>query len=185
LKDPDATVREVAEAAMRATVAEVKLNDVMGGAGRADIEQAVRERMQMVLDAYRSGVLIQGVDIKKADPPEKVVGAFQQVTVAQQEAQKDMSNAQAFAQTTIARAQGEAAAFDKVYAQYKLAPDVTRRRMYYETMEKVLANNDKVLTEGNTTSYLPLPEVRRKADAAPDSSADPAAASTTTVTGGQ
>lgn len=180
LKDPDATVREVAEAAMRATVAEVKLNDVMGGAGRADIEQAVRQRMQMVLDAYRSGVLIQGVDIKKADPPEKVVGAFQQVTVAQQEAQKDMSNAQAFAQTTIARAQGEAAAFDKVYAQYKLAPDVTRRRMYYETMEKVLANNDKVITEGSTTSYLPLPEVRRKVDAP-----DPAASGGTTVTGGQ
>ena len=180
LKDPDATVREVAEAAMRATVAEVKLNDVMGGAGRADIEQAVRQRMQMVLDAYRSGVLIQGVDIKKADPPEKVVGAFQQVTVAQQEAQKDMSNAQAFAQTTIARAQGEAAAFDKVYAQYKLAPDVTRRRMYYETMEKVLANNDKVITEGNTTSYLPLPEVRRRADAPAD-----AASGSTTVTGGQ
>ncbi len=184
LKDPDATVREVAEAAMRATVAEVRLNDVMGGAGRADIEQAVRERMQMVLDAYRSGVLIQGVDIKKADPPEKVVGAFQQVTVAQQEAQKDMSNAQAFAQTTIARAQGEAAAFDKVYAQYKLAPEVTRRRMYYETMEKVLANNDKVITEGNTTAYLPLPEVRRKADAA-DTAADAPASGTTTVTGGQ
>ncbi len=180
LKDPDTTVREVAEAAMRATVAEVRLNEVMGGAGRADIEQAVRERMQMVLDAYRSGVLIQGVDIKKADPPEKVVGAFQQVTVAQQEAQKDMSNAQAFAQQVIARAQGDAAAFDKVYAQYKLAPDVTRRRMYYETMEKVLANNDKVIMEGSTTSYLPLPEVRRKADA-PDA---PAPAGTP-VAGGQ
>ncbi len=181
LKDPDATVREVAEAAMRASVAEVKLNDVMGGAGRADIEQAVRQRMQTVLDAYRSGVLIQGVDIKKADPPAKVVGAFQQVTVARQEAQKDMSNAQAFAQQVIARAQGDAAAFDKVYAQYKLAPEVTRRRMYYETMEKVLAGNDKVITEGNTTSYLPLPEVRRKAERA----ADNAASGNTTVTGGQ
>lgn len=181
LKDPDATVREVAEAAMRATVAEVKLNDVMGGAGRADIEQAVRERMQKILDAYHSGVLIQGVDIKKADPPEKVVGAFQQVTVAQQEAQKDMSNAQAFAQQVIARAQGDAAAFDKVYAQYKLAPDVTRRRMYYETMEKVLGNNDKVITEGNTTSYLPLPEVRRSMPEGPAA----AASSATPAAGGQ
>ncbi len=183
LKDPDATVREVAEAAMRATVAEVKLNDVMGGAGRADIEQAVRERMQTVLDAYHSGVLVQGVDIKKADPPEKVVGAFQQVTVAQQEAQKDMSNAQAFAQTTIARAQGEAAAFDKVYAQYKLAPDVTRRRMYYETMEKVLAGNDKVIMEGSTTSYLPLPEARRKPDNPPPDNS--AATGTVAGAGGQ
>ena len=162
LDDPDATVREVAEAAMRASVAEVKLNDVMGGAGRSEIEQAVRARMQAILDAYRSGVLIQGVDIKKADPPEKVVAAFQGVTVAQQGAQRDMSNAQAFAQQVIARAQGDAASFDKVYAQYKLAPEVTRRRMYYETMERVLSNNDKVIMEGNTTSYLPLPEVRRR-----------------------
>jgi membrane protease subunit HflK len=193
LKDPDATVREVAEAAMRATVAEVKLNDVMGGAGRADIEQAVRQRMQTILDTYRSGVVIQGVDIKKADPPEKVVGAFQQVTVAQQEAQKNMSNAQAFAQQVVARAQGDAAAFDKVYAQYKLAPEVTRRRMYYETMERVLAGNDKVIMEGNSTSYLPLPEIRRKADSV-DSAADsgsggtasnPAAASSAAPAGGQ
>jgi membrane protease subunit HflK len=162
LDDPDATVREVAEAAMRASVAEVRLNDVMGGAGRSEIELAVRARMQAILDAYGSGVLIQGVDIKKADPPEKVVAAFQGVTVAQQGAQRDMSNAQAFAQQVIARAQGDAASFDKVYAQYKLAPEVTRRRMYYETMERVLSNNDKVITEGNTTSYLPLPEVRRR-----------------------
>ena len=61
-----------------------------------------------------------------------------------------------------ARAQGDAASFDKVYAQYKLAPEVTRRRMYYETMERVLSNNDKVIMEGNTTSYLPLPEARRR-----------------------
>ena len=162
LDDPDNTVREVAEAAMRASVSEVPLNDVMGGAGRSEIEQAVRARMQAILDAYHSGVLIQGVDIKKADPPEKVVAAFQQVTVAQQGAQRDMSNAQAFAQQVIARAQGDAASFDKVYAQYKLAPEVTRRRMYYETMERVLSNNDKVIMEGNTTSYLPLPEARRR-----------------------
>ena len=162
LDNPDATVREVAEAAMRASVSEVPLNDVMGGAGRSEIEQAVRSRMQAILDAYRSGVLIQGVDIKKADPPEKVVAAFQQVTVAQQGAQRDMSNAQAYAQQVVARAQGDAAAFDKVYTQYKLSPAVTRRRMYYETMERVLSNNDKVIMEGNTTSYLPLPEARRR-----------------------
>ena len=162
LDNPDATVREVAEAAMRASVSEVPLNDVMGGAGRSEIEQAVRTRMQAILDAYRSGVLIQGVDIKKADPPARVVAAFQQVTVAQQGAQRDMSNAQAFAQQVVARAQGDAAAFDKVYAQYKLSPVVTRRRMYYETMERVLSNNDKVIMEGNTTSYLPLPEARRR-----------------------
>ena len=167
LEDPDDTVKEVAEAAMRASVAEVALNSVMGGAGRGQIEQNVRQRMQTVLDAYRSGVLVQGVEIKKADPPAKVVDAFQKVTAAQQDAQRDLSNAQAWAQQKIAGAEGEAANFDKVYGQYKLAPDVTRRRMYYETMERVLSNNDKVVVEGNgVTSYLPLPEVRRRAQAA-------------------
>jgi membrane protease subunit HflK len=163
LDDPDQTVREVAEAAMRASVAEVPLRDAMGGAGRATIEQNVRSRMQAILDAYHSGVMIQGVEIKKADPPGKVVAAFQQVTAAQQDAQRDLSNAQAWAQQLTARAQGDAASFDKVYEQYKLAPDVTKRRMYYETMERVLSGNDKVIVESNGVApYLPLPEFRRK-----------------------
>ena len=163
LADPDGTVKEVAEAAMRASIAEVPLSAAMGGAGRASVEQNVRARMQSVLDAYRSGVLIQGVEIKKADPPTKVVDAFQKVTAAQQDAQREMSNAQAWAQQILARAQGDATAFDKVYEQYKLAPEVTRRRMYYETMERVLSSNDKVIVAApGVTTYLPLPEVRRK-----------------------
>lgn len=164
LQDADSAVKEVAEASMRASVAELPLSDVMGGAGRAQIEQSVRQRMQALLDAYRSGVVIQGVDLKKVDPPANVREAFQKVTVAQQEAQRDLSVAQADAQRVIARAQGDAAEFDKVYEQYKLAPEVTRRRMYYDTMERVLRNNDKVVVEGgNVTPYLPLPEIRRKA----------------------
>ncbi len=166
LEDPDATVKEVAEAAMRATVAEVPLGDVIGGTGRGRIEQNVRIRMQAVLDAYKAGVLIQGVELKKSDPPSKVVSAFQNVNVAQQEAEKFQSQARAWAGQVLAIAQGEAAAFDKVYGQYKLAPEVTRRRMYYETMERVLRNNDKVVVEANgVTPYLPLPELRRRAQA--------------------
>jgi len=167
LDDPHAAIRDVAEAAMRASVAEVPLDAVMGGAGRAEIEQRVRVRMQSILDAYHAGVTIQGVDIKKADPPDKVVAAFQQVTVAQQQAQRDLSNAGAFGEQVIAKARGEAAAFDLVYAQYKAAPEVTRRRMYYETMEKVLAQNDKVIVEGNTTTVLPLPGIRAAAPPPP------------------
>ena len=153
---------------MRASIAEIPLTEAMGGSGRALIEQAVQQRMQAVLDAYRAGVLIQGVEIKKADPPQKVVDAFQKVTVAQQNAQRDMSNAQAWAQQITARAQGDAAAFDKVYVQYKLAPEVTRRRMYYETMERVLSANDKVIVAApGVNTYLPMPEMRKKAAAAP------------------
>jgi membrane protease subunit HflK len=166
VSDPQETVREVAEAAMRASIAEVPLSDAMGGSGRARVEQSVRDRMQAVLDAYQVGVTIQGVEIKKADPPTKVVSAFQQVTAAQQDAQRDLSNAQAWSQQLLARAQGDAAAFDKVYEEYKLAPDVTRRRMYYETMERVLSNNDKVIVEANGVApFLPLPEMRKRAEA--------------------
>lgn len=167
--DPQRTVKEVAEAAMRASVAEVSLNAIWDGTGRGPLELNTRERMQGILDAYRTGVQVVGVDIKKADPPEKVADAFQKVNVAQQNAQRDKNVAQAWAQQTLARAEGEAAAFDKVYQQYKLAPEVTRRRMYYDTMERVLSNNDKVVVEGSgVTSYLPLPEVKRKAaEAAP------------------
>ena len=167
LEDPQVTVREVAEAAMRASVAEVSLRDVMSGAGRGVIETKMRSRMQAVLDAYKSGVLIQGVDIKKSNPPAKVNEAFQAVSAAQQAAQRDLANAQAYAQQVMARAQGDAAEFDKVYEQYKLSPEVTRRRLYYETMERVLSNNDKVIVEaGGVTPYLPLPEVRRRTEAA-------------------
>ena len=162
LAEPDDTVREVAEAAMRASVAEVDLQGAIGGGGRAEIEQSVRRRMQSILDAYHSGVLIQGVEIKKADPPAQVVDAFKEVTAAQQDAQSAVNRAEAWAQQLTARAQGEAAAFDKVYAQYKLAPEVTRRRMYYETMERVLSQTDKTIVEAQgVQTYLPLPELKR------------------------
>jgi membrane protease subunit HflK len=163
LAEPDETVREVAEAAMRASVAEVPLTEAMGGSGRALIEQNVRQRMQAILDAYRSGVSIQGVEIKKADPPTKVVDAFKEVAAAQQDAQSAVNRAQAWAQQLTARAQGEAAAFDKVYAEYKLSPEVTRRRMYYETMERVLSQTDKTIVEApGVQTYLPLPEIKRR-----------------------
>ena len=163
LDDPKDTVKEVAEAAMRAAIAEVPLKDVMSN-GRARIETNVRERMQAILDAYRSGISIQGIDIKKTDPPAKVVEAFQKVTGAQQDAQRARTSAQAWAQQVLSQAQGNAAEFDKVYEQYKLSPEVTKRRLYYETMERVLANNDKVVVEApGVTSYLPLPEIKRTA----------------------
>lgn len=163
LADPEATIREAAEAAMRASVAEVTLDDAIGP-GRIEVEQKVEQRMKELLDGYRSGIQVQGVAIKKADPPEAVNEAFKAVSAAQQEAQTYLNEARAYAQQLTAAAQGEAAAFDKVYEEYRLAPDVTRRRMYYETMERVLSKLDKTIIEpGNVTPYLPLPELRKKA----------------------
>jgi membrane protease subunit HflK len=166
LSEPDAAVREVAESAMRSVVASVSLDDALG-AGRTEIEQQVELKMQEILDGYRSGIRVQGVAIKQADPPVAVNDAFKAVSAAQQTAQTYLSEARAAAQQVSAKAQGEATAFDKVYEQYRLSPDVTRRRMYYETMEGVLANTDKTIVEsGNVTPYLPLPEIKRRAQAA-------------------
>lgn len=162
LKDPDETIREVAESAMRAVVANYSLDEAIGE-GRGDIEGRVREAMQRILDAYRAGVVVQGVAIRQADPPQAVNEAFKKVTAAQQEAQSYINRANAYSLQLTAKAQGEAAAFDKVYEQYRLAPEVTRRRMYYETMEQVLQKVPKTIIEApGVTPYLPLPEVQKQ-----------------------
>lgn len=162
LAQPDETVREVAEAAMRASVAEQNLDGVLSGAGRATIEQRVHGRMQAILDAYRSGIQVQGVEIDKTDPPERVVEAFKDVSAAQQDADAEINRAEAYAQQVLARAQGDAASFDKIYAEYRLAPEVTRRRLYYETMESVLGKTDKTILEADgVMPYLPLPALNQ------------------------
>src|SRR5437764_244132 len=161
MADPDETIREVAESAMRAVVSQVTLNDAMGDR-RAEIEARVAENMQRILDSYHSGVQVQGIAIKQADPPEAVNDAFKRVTAAQQQAQQYVNNANSYALQLHQKAQGEATAFDKVYGQYKLAPEVTRRRMYYETMEQVLSKVDKTIVEApGVTPYLPLPQVQK------------------------
>jgi membrane protease subunit HflK len=123
--------------------------------------------MQAILNAYRSGIAVQGVEINKTDPPGRVEEAFKDVSSAQQDADAAMNRARAYAQELLARAQGDAAQFDNIYAEYRLAPEVTRRRMYYETMESVLAKTDKTIIEADgVTPYLPLPEVQRRAQSA-------------------
>jgi membrane protease subunit HflK len=162
MAQPDETIREVAESAMRAVVSQVTLNDAMGDR-RAEIEAQAAQSMQRILDSYRSGIQVQGIAIKQADPPDAVNDAFKQVTAAQQQAQSYINSANSYSLQLRQKAQGEATSFDKVYAQYKLAPEVTRRRMYYETMEQVLAKVDKTIIEApGVTPYLPLPEVKRQ-----------------------
>jgi len=160
--DPEGTIKQVAESSMRAVISQVSLRDAMGDK-RAEIETQVADRMQRVLNSYSSGVRVQGVAIKQADPPDAVNDAFKQVTAAQQDAKSYVNQANAYALQITAKAQGEATAFDKVYEQYRLAPEVTRRRMYYETMEQVLGKVDKTIIEApGVTPYLPLPQVQRE-----------------------
>jgi modulator of FtsH protease HflK len=161
IAEPDETIREVAESSMRAVIATVTLNQAIGER-RGEIESLVAENMQRILDGYRSGVVVQGIAIRQADPPAAVNDAFKEVTSAQQQAQTYINDANAYALQLRQKAQGEATAFDRIYEQYKLAPGVTKRRMYYETMERVLQNVDKTIVEApGVTPYLPLPQVQK------------------------
>lgn len=171
LNDPRNALLEIGEAAMRAAVARQDLDSVLTGAGRAEVEQDVRSAMQARLDAYRSGITVQGIEINKVDPPGRVEEAFKDVSTAQQDADAALNRARAVAQQLLARAQGDASEFNDIYEEYRMAPEVTRRRLYYETMESILSKTDKTIVEsGNVTPYLPLPEIRRRAQQQPQQS---------------
>ncbi|MEO0500459.1 MAG: FtsH protease activity modulator HflK [Pseudomonadota bacterium] len=168
IANPEATIREAAESAMRSVIASVQL-DAAIGPQREQIAAEVRTRTQALLNEYRAGVDVVGVDIRQADPPAAVDDAFKDVSAAQQNAEQYINQARAYNQQLVAQARGQAAAFDAVYEQYRLAPDVTRKRMYFETMEQVLGKVDKTILEADgVVPYLPLPEVdRRRSTSAP------------------
>jgi len=174
MEHPEITIREVAESTMRAAVARVSLDDAIG-AGRSDIEQRVAQNMQQLLDDYGTGVEIQGVSISGSAAPQAVNEAFLAVSAAQQRAQSAMNQARAYALQKTAAAQGAAAEFDKIYTEYRAAPEVTRRRMYYETMERILQHVDTTIVEApGVTPYLPLPELPRRAQPQPQAEGAPA-----------
>jgi modulator of FtsH protease HflK len=162
IDQPATTVKEVAESAMRAAVANFDLNQAFGSS-RGEIEAQVRQRMQAILDEYRAGIRIQRVTILQSDPPAAVNDAFREVNAAQQRRESYLNDARGYASRVTELAAGEAAEFDKIYEQYQAAPVVTRRRLYYETMEQVLSKVDKTIVEGgNVQPYLPLPEIQRR-----------------------
>lgn len=166
LADPVETVREAAETAMRSAVAEKTLDAVISGEGRADIELNVLTRMQSILDGYGAGITVLGIEVDKTDPPESVVEAFNDVLAAQQDAERELNGARRYAQRLLARAEGDAEQFNQIYEEYRLAPEVTRRRLYYETMEAVLSNTDKTVIDADgVTPYIPLREVERNRQA--------------------
>lgn len=176
LKDAEDTVRDAAESAMRATIANFTLAQAIGS-GRNEIETQVQDRLQRILDAYASGVRIEGVAIRDSAPPTEVEEAFNEVNAARQEAEAFQNNARAYAQQVVQQAEGGAAAFDRIYEEYRLAPDVTRRRLYYETMEQVLTPSEKtVVQSGGTVPYLALPDVRARSTPQPAPPARPAPA---------
>jgi len=189
IQNPEGTVKAVAESAMREVIGRSEIQPILTGA-RTVIEQGVQELMQKTLDDYGAGVLVQQVQMQKVDPPAQVIDAFRDVQVArsdlerlQNEAQtyanrvvpeargraaQALQNAEGYRQQVIAEAKGQAARFLKVYEEYKKAPDVTRERLYLESMERIFANSDKVILDQGAGSagvvpYLPLPDLRRAA----------------------
>lgn len=149
--DGEAAIRRLADAAIRGAVAETTFDDLRDGRNRAQLQQRVADRLQRVLDAWRAGVSVVGVEITDARPPARLADTFKKIGTANEEATKNRERAEAYARQVRLNAEADAAAFDRAYELYRIAPDVTRERIYYETMEKVLRNNPVVIGEGVAT----------------------------------
>jgi membrane protease subunit HflK len=186
IQNPEATVKAVAESAMREVIGRSNVQPLLTGL-RQSVETAVQEQMQKTLDSYGAGILIQNVQLQKVDPPSEVIDSFRDVQAArsdleraQNEAQtyanrvvpeargraaKITQDAEAYREQTVAEAKGETSRFLQIYEQYKKAPEVTRKRMYLETMERVLGENSKTIIDPGPPSgpgvvpYLPLTEL--------------------------
>ena len=197
IQNPEGTVKAVAESAMREVVGRNNIQPILTGA-RTTTEASVQELMQKTLDSYSAGVLVQQVQMQKVDPPAQVIDAFRDVQAARADLERLQNEAQTYAnrvipdargrsaqilqvaegykEQAIAEAKGQSARFLSVYEEYKKAPDVTRQRIYLETMEKVLGGADKLITDmggaqggQGVVPYLPLNELttRRAAPVQP------------------
>lgn len=196
----DGTIKAVAESAMREVVGKNKIEPILT-ADREPIQDEVQALMQRILDSYGAGVTVTRVQMQKADPPAQVIEAYRDVQAAITDQDRMRNEAEAYAnkvvpeargqaarvvqqaegykQQVIAEAQGEAARFTSVYEEYKKAPDVTRRRIYLDTMRDILAGTNKVILDNKNGSgvlpYLPLPELRQNPTTAPRTANGPVA----------
>jgi membrane protease subunit HflK len=156
----EVTVQAVAEAAMREVVGRSQRDQVLA-TGRAVVESQTRDLIQRTLNEYRAGIRITQVSLRKAEPPAAVNEAFREVAAASQEAETKINQARSYRNAVVPQAQGEAARFNQLYQEYKLAPDVTRQRLYLETMERVYERANKVLIDpgksGGTAPMMVLP----------------------------
>lgn len=147
--DGEAAIRRLADSAIRAAIAETTFDDVRDGKRRAELQQRVTDRLQRVLDAWHAGVTIAGVEITDARPPAKLADTFKKIGAANEEAVKNRERALTYASQVRLDADAEAAAFDRAYQLYRIAPDVARAEIYYDTVEKMLRNNPVVIGSGN------------------------------------
>ncbi len=180
VRDPDATLRQVTESAVREIVGKSKLDFVITE-GRQDVALRAETLIQEILDSYMAGLLVVKLNMQDAQPPQQVQAAFDDAIKAREDEQRQINEAEAYANDIIPRArggaarriqeaeayreeivqiaQGESERFLKVLAEYNKAPKVTRERLYLEAMESVLANSNKVMIDvkqGNSLMYLPI-----------------------------
>lgn len=188
IKDQDETVKAVAESAMREVVGRSALDPIISS-GRGRIQTEAAALMQRILDSYQAGIIVDSVQIRDAQPPKEVVAAFQDVATAGQnaeasinaargEAAKIRQQALGYRAQVVSEAQGEAARFNQIYMQYKLAPGVTRDRLYIETMQRVLANSNRVIIDSKGAAapiVLPADAFRPRASVAAPAAAPRAA----------
>jgi membrane protease subunit HflK len=162
LADRDEVVKSVAESAMREVVGKTPLSPILSN-GRGPVQYQTRQLMQSILDSYRAGVEVVDVQIRNSQPPAQVIAAYRDLAKAGQDAQSSINeaeadaarlrqSAQAYREQIVREAEGESSRFSQVYEQYKLAPGVTRDRLYIETMQRVLAKSNKVIVDGKGTS---------------------------------
>ena len=185
IQDPEGTVKAAAETAMREVIARSNIQSILTE-GRSIIEIDTQEIIQQILDEYNSGIQITQVQTQKADPPDQVIDAFRDVQAARADMERSKNEAEAYANDVIPRARGEAAKilqaaeaykkqvvakaegeasrFLSIYNEYAKAKVVTQERMFLETMEKVLADINKIIIDKNSGSgvvpYLPLQELK-------------------------
>lgn len=202
LRDPEATVAAVSESAMREVIAQSELAPILNRDRQLIADQA-QALIQDTLDSYDAGINVVRLNLDRADPPQEVIDSFREVQAAEQQRDRLEREADAYANRVLAEARGtaaqtleqaeayrarvvneavgEASRFEAVLAEYQEAPEVTRRRLYLETMEEVLGRVDKVILDEQAggqqgvVPYLPLNELRRQGQAG--------AATTTTAPG--
>jgi modulator of FtsH protease HflK len=186
IQNSDGTVKAVAESAMREVIGRSNIQPILTGA-RTTIEQTVQQLMQRTLDSYGSGIQITQVQMQKVDPPAQVIDAFRDVQAARSDLERLQNEAQTYAnrvvpdargsaaqimqaaegdkQQAIAEAKGQSARFLKVYDEYVKAKEVTRERIYLETMERIFGNSEKFVLDSKgagaqgVVPYLPLGEL--------------------------
>ncbi len=174
VRNPEEAVLAVAESAMRETVGQSDLEQIISSE-RSSVETRTRDLMQATLNSYEAGVKIVRVQLQKATAPEAVIEAFNDVdraradaessvNTARGEAARMLQEAEAYREKNVREAAGEAERFNLVYEQYRRSPKVTRERLYLETMERVFGGADKIIVDGRSGAvpYLPLDQLRNR-----------------------